>query len=277
MFLPGDKIPMSAGPGSNRWARRPGLVDDPRSSKKCMALSQAKVSASNPLLGTSKGSESDGYPAPQNRGMTHLYKSNEKADNNQKYEFKEFHLTLNFSKLLLNVEVWVISLFVYQCLILSYLLNGWYVTSHGFLWPTSRSWFSNQLQDVQGFIAMAMLTQDVIEDHTNLAISSWFIIFPTSKDSINLTLASRSCSTFISSTLNSVPPLPAASWTWRFLQNVLDRTTDCNGQISFPLQLYGNFRRWCLSCFWKQDSSLGIIHNNHDSLGSERSAKCQCR
>ena len=28
--------------------------------------------------------------------------------------------------------------------------------------------------------------------------------------------------TFISSTLNSVPPLPAASWTWRFLQNVLD-------------------------------------------------------
>lgn len=62
----------------------PGLVDDPRSSKKCMALSQAKVSANNPLLGTSRGSESDGYQAPQNRGMTHLYKSIEKADNNEK-------------------------------------------------------------------------------------------------------------------------------------------------------------------------------------------------
>lgn len=79
----GIKSPCPAGPGSNSWAGRPGLVDDPRSSKKCMALSQAKVSASNPLLGTSKGSESDGYPAPQNRGMTHV-KSNEKADNNQK-------------------------------------------------------------------------------------------------------------------------------------------------------------------------------------------------
>lgn len=98
-------------------------------------------------------------------------------------------------------------------------------------------------------------------------ISSWFIIFPTSSCSINLRLASSSCSTFISSTLNSVPPLPAASWTWRFLQNVLDNEHHRQVRYHSPLQVYGNFRRWCLSCFWKQDSSLGIIHNHHDSWG----------
>lgn len=93
----------------------PGLVDDPRSSKKCMALSQAKVSASNPLLGTSKGSESDGYPALGNRGMTHV-KSNEKADNNQtEIWIQGISPHLEFLEIAFEcwgVEVWVISLFI---------------------------------------------------------------------------------------------------------------------------------------------------------------------
>ena len=179
MFLPGDKIPMSAGPGSNSWAGGPGLVDDPRSSKKCMALSQAKVSASNPLLGTSKEIRKRWVSGTPESGDDTCEIKWKGRNFNQKYSTRIFLPHLEFLEIAFDVRSeWFLYMFI---TVWSYLIS-WMddmLPVMDSFWPTSRSWFSNQLQDVQGFIAMAMLTQDVIEDHTNLAISSWFIIFPT--------------------------------------------------------------------------------------------------
>ncbi len=96
----------------------PGLVDGPRSSKKCMALSQLKVSASKPLLGTW-----DRKFRWLNWGMTN--------ENENHLERQEIHrntvttknFTLNFSKLfsMLRSE-WPLYMFI-TVLSLSYLIS----------------------------------------------------------------------------------------------------------------------------------------------------------
>ena len=78
------------GQALTKLAGRPGLVDDPRSSKKCMALSQAKVSASNPLLGTSRGFfKAMGIRHPRIGGW-HMWNQMKRQITTRKYSTRNF-------------------------------------------------------------------------------------------------------------------------------------------------------------------------------------------
>ena len=176
------------------------------------------------------------------------------------------------------------SLYVYHCFdfILSYLLDVGedmlpVMNSSDPPVAPSRSWFSNQLQDVQGFIAMAMLTQDVIEDHTNLAI---FIMIHHSnnQDSINLTLTSSSFLDF--HIISTSKPTSSASC-FLDLAVFAKRPDDkaSRGQVRYhSRQLGKELRRWCLSCLQRKlDSSLGIIHFPTTILGVTDGQSVGCR
>lgn len=210
----------------------PGLVDDPRSSKKCMALSQAKVSASNPLLGTSKGSESDGYPAPQNRGW-HMWNQMKGQRTTRKYSTRNF------------TSPWISR----NCFWM--LRSEWFLYMFITDWSYLLSWMDDMLPAMDSSdprVDLGFPTNSKTCKASSpwrcwrrmwlKTIQTWLFHHDSSSFQQSKIGFKQLEETFISSTLNSVPPLPAASWTWRFLQNVL--TGNQAGQVWFPLQLYGN-------------------------------------
>ena len=197
----GIKSPCHAGPGSNSWAGRPGLVDDPRSSKKCMALSQAKVSASNPLLGTSRG----------------FFKAMGRQITTRKYSTRNF------------TSPWISR----NCFWM--LRSEWFLCMFINVWSYLISWMDDMLPVMDSSdprVDLGFPTNSKTCKASSpwrcwrrmwlKTIQTWLFHHDSSSFQQSKIGFKQLEETFISSTLNSVPPLPAASWTWRFLQNVLD-------------------------------------------------------